>query len=118
MRRAFIVAAVAGALLTWGLWPLADARFEIRFDAEKTRLAKDFLALPTAAVTNLRPPNVVLIVADDLGKHDISVYGPSPTPTPNLVALAAEGTTFTAGYVTAPVCSPSRAALMTGRYQQ
>jgi len=118
MRRSVAVTVlVASALLTWGLWPLGDARFEIRFDADKGRLAKEFLARPITLPT-AKPPNVVLIVADDLGKHDISVYGPSPTPTPSLSALAAGGTTFSAGYVTAPVCSPSRAALMTGRYQQ
>jgi arylsulfatase A-like enzyme len=118
MRRGWVLALVTLlALLSWGLWPQADSRFEIRFDASQTAAAAEFLARPaSSAVTN--PPNVVLIVADDLGKHDISVYGPSPTPTPKLAALAAEGATFTSGYVTAPVCSPSRAALLTGRYPQ
>jgi arylsulfatase A-like enzyme len=105
------------AFAAWLFWPLGDARFAIEFDAEKTRAAAAFLAEPVAA-RGSKPPNVVLIVADDLGKHDIRVYGHSPTPTPHLAALAADGVTFTSGYATAPVCSPSRAALMTGRYQQ
>ena len=88
-----VIASVIVVLLAWGLWPLGDARFEIRFDPAKTRTAKEFLALPSSqgSPPSHAMPNVVLIVADDLGKHDISVYGPSPTPTPNLVALAVGG---------------------------
>jgi arylsulfatase A-like enzyme len=118
MRRGVVIASLALlSVLSWGLWPQADSRLAIRFDAAKTATVVDFLAHPVASVVE-NPPNVVLIVADDLGKHDISVYGPSATPTPRLAALAAEGATFTAGYVTSPVCSPSRAALLTGRYPQ
>ncbi len=65
-----------------------------------------------------RPPNVIVILADDLGYGDICAYGCANGRTPNIDALAASGVRFTQGYVTAPVCSPSRAALMTGRYQQ
>lgn len=67
-----------------------------------------------------RPPNIVLIVADDLGIPDISTYGASPVavPTPNLDRLARRGVVFQRGYASASVCSPSRAAFMTGQYQQ
>jgi arylsulfatase A-like enzyme len=65
-----------------------------------------------------RPPNVVFIVADDLGIGDTSVYGSEVIDTPNIDALAARGVRFTQGYVSHPVCSPSRAGFMTGRYQQ
>lgn len=69
--------------------------------------------------TPARPLNVVLLVADDLGRMDTSMYGEPGTPkTPALDRLAREGVAFTQGYVTAPICSPSRAALLTGRYQQ
>jgi arylsulfatase A-like enzyme len=61
-----------------------------------------------------RPPNVVLIVADDLGYAELG----GEIPTPHLDRLAAAGVRCTAGYVTASLCSPSRAALLTGRYQQ
>ncbi len=64
-----------------------------------------------------RPPNVVLIFADDLGYGDVSSYG-GEVPTPHIDSIGANGARFTDGYVTAPVCSPSRAALLTGRYQQ
>lgn len=63
-----------------------------------------------------RPPNVVLIFADDLGYGDISCYEPTGVKTPHLDALAAEGFRSTDFFVPANVCSPSRAALLTGRY--
>ena len=64
------------------------------------------------------PLNVVLIIADDLGYGDVCAYSCEGGLTPNLDALAAGGARFDRGYVAAPVCSPSRAALLTGRYQQ
>ena len=68
----------------------------------------------TAAATTR--PNVIVILADDLGFNDISANG-GRIPTPNIDALAASGTRFTSGYVTAAVCAPSRAALLAGRQQ-
>ncbi|HBO15977.1 MAG TPA: N-acetylgalactosamine-4-sulfatase, partial [Porticoccaceae bacterium] len=64
------------------------------------------------------PANVVLIFVDDLGYCDSELYGCDDIPTPHIRSLAEAGTVFTAGYVTSPVCSPSRASLLTGRYQQ
>lgn len=63
-------------------------------------------------------PNFVIILADDLGYCDTGLYGCKDIPTPNINSIAAHGTLFTDGYVTAGTCSPSRAALMTGRYQE
>ena len=63
-------------------------------------------------------PNVVVIVADDLGNHDPGFQGGTDIPTPNLDDLAKTGTRCTSGYVSCPVCSPTRAGLLTGRYQQ
>ncbi|MCA6285970.1 MAG: sulfatase-like hydrolase/transferase, partial [Phenylobacterium sp.] len=64
-------------------------------------------------------PNVIMIVADDLGVTDLSSYGyPSAIPTPNIDRIAARGVKFARGYSTASVCSPSRAGLLTGQYQQ
>ncbi len=63
------------------------------------------------------PPNIVLIVADDLGYGDLSCYG-SAIPTPNIDRLANEGVRFTTFYSNGAECTPTRAALMTGRYQQ
>jgi arylsulfatase A-like enzyme len=63
-------------------------------------------------------PNILLIVADDLGYGDLGFQGGKDVPTPNLDRLAGSGVRFTNGYVSCPVCSPTRAGLSTGRYQQ
>ena len=63
------------------------------------------------------PPNIVVIVADDLGYNDLGSFGSEIIRTPHLDALAAGGVRATDGYVSAAVCSPSRAGLYTGRYQ-
>jgi len=62
-------------------------------------------------------PNVLVVVADDLGYSDIGVHGGKLVPTPNIDALAASGVRCTNGYVSCPYCSPTRAGLLTGRYQ-
>jgi arylsulfatase A-like enzyme len=79
------------------------------------------LSLPmgAAAADPARPtkPNILVIVADDLGYGDIGVHGGKDVPTPHIDALAASGVRCTNGYVSAPYCSPSRAGFLTGRYQ-
>ena len=72
-------------------------------------------AVPAALRSQQRQPNIVMIYADDLGYGDLSCYG-SPIATPNLDRMAEEGARFTNFYSASPVCSPSRAALLTGRY--
>lgn len=62
-------------------------------------------------------PNILFIVGDDMGYADVGFHGGKDIPTPHLDALAAAGVRFTSGYVTGPYCSPTRAALLTGRYQ-
>lgn len=64
-----------------------------------------------------KKPNFIIILADDLGFADLSLNGSKQIPTPNIDKLAEEGVNFTNGYVTGPVCSPSRAGLLTGRNQ-
>jgi arylsulfatase A-like enzyme len=73
-------------------------------------------ALTTASSAADRPPNVVLILADDLGYGDLSCYGATGWKTPNLDKLAADGVRFTDFYVAQAVCSASRTALLTGCY--
>ncbi|MBP3954113.1 sulfatase-like hydrolase/transferase [Gemmata sp. G18] len=65
-----------------------------------------------------RRPNIVLIVTDDLGYGDLGFQGGKDIPTPNLDALAASGARFTNAYVTGPICGATRAALISGCYQQ
>jgi len=63
-------------------------------------------------------PNIIIIVADDLGYADLGCQGCRDIPTPNIDSIAANGLRCTAAYVSCPVCSPTRAGLLTGRYQQ
>jgi len=61
-------------------------------------------------------PNIVFILADDLGRHQLNCYGNPFYETPRIDALAAEGVRFTDAYAACPVCSPTRASIMTGKY--
>ena len=67
------------------------------------------------AAASLRP-NVILMIADDIGCEDYGCYGNSAARTPNIDALAARGLRFTEAYLTASSCSPSRSSIITGRY--
>lgn len=96
MRKAFLIAGLA--------WAGASS------------FAQD-AAPPPAPVAEQRL-NVVVLLADDLGSADLSCLGGRGIATPQLDALAGQGVLCTAAYVTAPVCAPSRAALLTGRHQQ
>jgi arylsulfatase A-like enzyme len=76
------------------------------------------VALDAAAQQPLQKPNILLFYADDLGYGELGCYGFQEVPTPHIDSIAANGIRFTSGYVSAPLCSPSRAGLATGRYQQ
>ena len=92
------------------------------------RFARIFLVLASALTlpgscrysvqAQVRAPNIVVIVADDMGYADIGVHGSRDIPTPNIDSLAKAGIRFTDAYVSGPYCSPTRAGLMTGRYPQ
>src|SRR5215208_3047420 len=64
-----------------------------------------------------RPPNIILVVADDPGRGDLGAYGQRFIRTPNLDRMAREGMRFTDAYAPSPVCAPSRASLLTGLHQ-
>jgi arylsulfatase A-like enzyme len=103
-RRRFVGttgAGVAAALAP--AWTPANAAVERPFEAQPHR-------------TRLPRPNILVILADDLGYADLSSYGAPEIRTPNLDALAASGVRFTQSYAASSVCSPTRFGLYTGRY--
>ena len=61
-------------------------------------------------------PNLIILLADDLGYGELGCQGNQEIPTPNIDDIAKKGVRFSQGYVTAPNCSPSRAGLLTGKY--
>src|SRR6266478_5625164 len=80
------------------------------------------IALAAGVVTkeaqrSAKPPNIVFILADDLGYADVSCYGRPDLSTPNVDRIAAQGVRFLQGYANSAVCSATRTALITGRYQ-
>jgi arylsulfatase A len=81
-------------------------------------LAVSALGVPMARAQESRPPNFVVIFTDDQGYNDIGCFGSLLIKTPHLDRMAAEGMKLTDFYVSAPVCTPSRASLMTGCYAQ
>jgi arylsulfatase A len=74
--------------------------------------------MPTILAQTNSKPNVIIIYTDDQGAFDLGSYGAKDIYSPSLDQLAKEGTRFTQAYVAAPVCAPSRAALLTGKYPQ
>jgi uncharacterized sulfatase len=84
---------------------------------DRDRLAdkRDYLGT-LSTVTPVRRPNIVIVLLDDLGYGDLGAYGAQSIDTPNIDSLAAGGMRFTHYYSPSPVCSPSRAGLLTGRY--
>src|SRR5688572_32767630 len=71
-----------------------------------------------AEASSSQLPNIVVLLADDLGYADISLHGGREVSTPNIDSLAGNGIRCSNGYVSGPYCSPTRAGLLTGRYQQ
>src|SRR5258706_9748332 len=76
------------------------------------------LAAPVLTSAQTRKPNIIVIVTDDHGIGDVGCFGYPEVRTPNLDRLAASGVRFTQWYSNAPVCSASRASIMTGKYSE
>src|SRR4051794_11244993 len=70
-----------------------------------------------AGLAHGRQPNVLIIVGDDMGYGDVSIQGCKDIATPNIDSIGKYGVRCTNGYVSGPYCSPTRAGLLTGRYQ-
>ena len=102
-----------------GCYPLTLNRpkWAIKWDKDLKKGKEAFLEAPVGTRSAGRPPNIVLIVADDLGKYEVSAYGEDHVLTPHIDQIGQEGMIFQEGYVTAPTCAPSRAGILTGRVQ-
>jgi len=83
------------------------------------RLSAALLIAPLAVshAAETRRPNIIVLLADDLGYADLGCQGSADVPSPNIDSIATNGVRFTDGYITASQCAPSRAGLLTGRYQ-
>ena len=121
-HRLYLIAILSIAvLLCTGAYlsrPLVSDKFKIYFDQKLIKGKEEFFATPATNISSLSRPNIILILADDLGATDLSLYGNQLVTTPNIDAIGQQGVTFAEGYISSPVCSPSRAGLLTGRYQQ
>jgi len=94
-----------------------EGPFPVEFDKAHMESKAKYLNGLTKLDSAGAKPNILLILADDLGRDDISVYNESGVPTPHISRLAQRGVLFTDAYSSSSVCSPSRASLLTGRYQ-
>jgi len=118
-RKKYLIILILGLpIIIYLLWPLSSSKWSIIFDNRAIEDKNHFLSQQSSAHSKHDYPNILLIMVDDLGMADLSLYGNGYPNTPNIDALGNEGITFTNAYVTSPVCSPSRAAILTGRYQQ
>ena len=105
-------------LLLFGLWPLENPAYNIIYDSKKIAFRNSFLNKKQTHNDSIRLPNIIVILADDLGLMDVSCYGGKNVRTKNIDAIAENGIRFQEGYISSPICAPSRAGLITGRYQQ
>lgn len=115
-RREFLKhALVAGGMLAIGGtgYRLIANHIGRDFDALRTTSLLDAIA---GSTPDAQLPNIVLIIADDLGYGDLGCYGNTVIATPNIDSLAKQGTLFSNFYACAPLCSPSRAGMFSGRY--
>ncbi len=89
----------------------------MRLTGQVSVMVAAWLVLTGLLTAEERGPNIVIILADDLGYADLGCQGCEDIPTPHIDSIARDGVRFTDGYATHPVCSPSRAGLMSGMYQ-
>ncbi|MCB0707496.1 MAG: sulfatase-like hydrolase/transferase [Saprospiraceae bacterium] len=106
------------ALLIYGIWPLPNTDFTISVDSEKMAYKAAYMQQEALLPSTQKLPNIVVILADDLSRQDVSRYGGEHVQTPHIDAIGANGVTFTEAYAASPICAPSRAGLITGRYPQ
>src|ERR1035441_6992363 len=115
LATVFIVAISCSAFL---FRSFTTDRYKIYFDERLIKGKEEYLNQKVPDLKTYKRPNIILILADDLGATDLSLYGNKMVSTPNMDGIGKNGVTFSEGYISSPVCSPSRAGIITGRYQQ
>jgi arylsulfatase A-like enzyme len=121
MKKPLIIISLISAalLIAFLLYPLDSEKHKVVFDEKAIARKKEFLE---RAARETKPkfgrPNIVIILADDLAVRDLSAFGGKNLDTPYIDSIAKDGVMFTQAYCSAPICSPSRAGMLTGRYQQ
>ena len=117
-KKQIIIALLLTGLAGACTFPFTTAtyKWKIKWNKDKLEYKEKFLAQKLPEYSEEKPPNILFIVVDDLGKYEISAYGSETMHTPYIDQMASEGVRFTDCYVNAPVCAPSRAGLLSGRY--
>ena len=111
--RAFLLVSLGLVLVSCSI---TRVKWRIKWDKGMEESKAAFMEAPLPAEKE-RQPNIILLVADDLGPYEVSAYGVEHISTPNIDQIGKEGVVFEEGYATAPTCAPARAGLMTGRVQ-
>ncbi len=107
------------SLIISACYPVSVTRMKwrIKWDKEKAKGKEAFFDDKKSNQRSQKAPNVIILLADDLGKSEVSAYGEDHVLTPNIDKIGEEGVIFDDAYTTAPTCAPSRAGIMTGRVQ-
>ena len=113
--RAFLLVGLGLLLVSCSI---TRVKWRIKWDKDKQAGKKAFLSAPLKTEKTERQPNVIILLADDLGPYEVSAYGVEHIKTPHIDRLAVEGMLFERAFASNAVCSPTRAGLLTGRYQQ
>ena len=96
---------------------MGSSSFAIKTNPQALFIKNNYLQ-SISKLANSGKPNIILLTVDDLGMADCSLYGEGTIETPNIDKLGSQGIIFDNAYVTSPVCAPSRASIITGRYNQ
>lgn len=109
---------LAAAPVIYLLWPLKSSEYHIKWDQDAIESKHKLLASLQKDEPADSLPNILLIIADDLGVNDISFFGNGKVNTPNIDGIGHSGIAFGQAYTASPLCAPSRASILTGRYPQ
>jgi arylsulfatase A-like enzyme len=112
--RSLLLVALALVLASCSI---TRVKWRVKWDKDKKAGKQAFMSAPLETEKPKRQPNVIILLADDLGPYEVSAYGVDHIKTPHIDQIGKEGVVFEQGYATAPTCAPARSGLMTGRVQ-